>query len=198
MADQRELLRYWEASWRKHGWEPVVLTPREARANPLFSKLDQIVKTYPTRNPRAYEEACYHRWLALQHAGGGWMTDYDVMNYGFNWQSRAYDFEIPEISYVPCVAWTTASGAARAVELIMSYGKPKWPAQADHVSDMLIFQNRLINGKDLGDPANGAVVREFGDSDWLRFSLTHFAAGATHRAGYKTKVAAILGCGRPL
>lgn len=36
-ADQAEFFRIWEHSWRKHGWEPRILTITNAMACPWFS-----------------------------------------------------------------------------------------------------------------------------------------------------------------
>lgn len=201
MGPQAEIIRLWELSWRRRGWTPRILTPRDAQAHPLYKAFDERINTYPTANSRLYENTCYHRWLALAHVGGGWQCDYDVINYSFFPQVRELDFEIPEQAYVPCVAWSKP-GSTRAIDLIMEYGPvPKWPAnvqaEANHISDMLIFQNRLQNGLDLGD-TDQAVVREFGEGDWKQFPLTHFSHSRTVGAGYASKVDAIRKAGRPL
>jgi hypothetical protein len=128
------------------------------------------------------------------------MSDYDVINFAMAPHTRAFPFEIPERNYVPCVSFSTAAGARRPIQLILGYptNKVLWPAQDGHVSDMLIFQNRLINGMDLGKSEVGAVVREYHEADWMDFPLTHFSAGVTRQAGHSTKIQAIFNCGRPL
>jgi hypothetical protein len=196
-----ELLQLWELSWRRRGWEPRILGLEDAKRHPRFNEFNDRITTYPTANNRTYEDACYHRWLALHGAGGGWLCDTDTINFAFFPQIRALPFEIPEQAYVPCIAWL-APGGTRAIDLIMEYGPvPKWPAdcqaEKNHISDMLIMQNRLQTGLDLGD-TDQAVAREFGEFDWKRFPLTHFSHSRTVGAGYASKVEAIQKCGRPL
>jgi hypothetical protein len=197
---QAELIRQWELSWARRGWEPRILTPRNAAQHPFYREFVSHINRLPTVNPRKYENACYLRWLALDAAGGGWMSDYDVINFAMAPHTRAFPFEIPERNYVPCVSFSTAAGARRPIQLILEYptNKVLWPAQDGHVSDMLIFQNRLINGMDLGKSEVGAVVREYHEADWMDFPLTHFSAGVTRQAGHSTKIQAIFNCGRPL
>jgi hypothetical protein len=201
MTGQGEIIRLWEQSWRKRGWTPRILTPRDAKAHPRFAEFDARINTYPTANNRQYENCCYHRWLALAQVGGGWMTDTDVINFAFFPQVRKLAFEIPEQAYVPCVSWTKP-GATRAIDLIMEYGPiPKWPAnvqsEKNHISDMLIMQYQLQNGLDLGE-TDQEVVREFGEEGWKRFPLTHFSHSTTVGKGYASKVDAIQRCGRTI
>jgi hypothetical protein len=199
ISGQAEVIRVWELSWRRRGWTPRILTPRDAQAHPRFKEFDVRVRTYPTANNPEYERLCYIRWLALAQVGGGWMTDTDVINYAFFPQVRELEFEIPEKAYVPCVAWSKP-GSTRAIDLIMGHGPiPSWPAnmqaEKNHMSDMLIFQNRLVNGNDLGDH-DQAIVSEFGDADWKRYPLTHFSHSTTVGKGFASKVDAVQRCGR--
>lgn len=199
LPSQAELIHLWDQSWRKRGWTPRLLTQRDAERHPMFNQFKARVHTYPTANNRRYEDACYFRWLALAQHGGGWMCDYDVINFAFFPQTRKLDFEIPEQGYVPCVAWMKPR-TQRPIDLIMEYGPvAKWPAniQAErtHISDMLIFQNRLQNGMDLGDH-DQSVVCEFGEPTWKRFPLIHFSHSRTVGAGYASKTDAIRRCGR--
>jgi hypothetical protein len=196
---QAELIRVWDQSWRRRGWVPRILTKRDAERHPRFREFHDRVNTYPTANNREYENACYYRWLALSQVGGGWMCDYDVINFAFYPQTRTLAFEIPEQAYVPCVAWMKPR-TQRPIDLIMEYGPvPKWPAnvqaEKNHISDMLIFQNRLQNGLDLGD-TDQAVVCEFGEPRWKTLPLIHFSHSVTVGKGYASKVDAIRRCGR--
>ena len=76
------LLDIWKKSWSCHGWNPVVLTLDDAKSHPLYESFYKECYKFPTVNSKEYEMACYVRWLAMT-SRTGWMTDYDVINYGF-------------------------------------------------------------------------------------------------------------------
>jgi len=114
--NQRNILDIWQRSWSKHGWGPLVLGPPEAQKHPLFTKLTEHVKReYRGPNPLIYELACFHRWLALAVVGGGYMSDYDVVNYGLApMPPRELPFEIlagHKNRGCPCFAWASKIGA---------------------------------------------------------------------------------------
>ena len=64
---------------------------KDAERHPLFREFDERTKLLPTVNPGDYELACYRRWLAVARAGGGFMSDYDVVNYGFKPTDRDWE-----------------------------------------------------------------------------------------------------------
>lgn len=80
--DRTEILSLWAESWRRHGWEPVVHTRAEASAHPQAGSYETRITGLPTVNPRAYEEACWRRWLVAAQVGGFWCDD-DLVNVGF-------------------------------------------------------------------------------------------------------------------
>jgi hypothetical protein len=77
------LLDLWKKSWSYYGWNPIVLSLEDSKENPLYEKLCQKCIQYPTINSKEYEMACYVRWLAFS-LRGGWVNDYDIINYGFS------------------------------------------------------------------------------------------------------------------
>lgn len=77
-----ELLQKWKRSWAKAGWDAEILTEEDARAHPQWPKLHLALRRLPSSNPTGYDAACYFRWLAVAARGGGWLSDYDVLNYG--------------------------------------------------------------------------------------------------------------------
>jgi hypothetical protein len=81
--NQLDLIDIWKRSWIKRGWEPVVLTEDDAKTHPKFSYYKEKIWALPTEYGHDYEGACFMRWLAVAQAGGGMMTDYDVINYEF-------------------------------------------------------------------------------------------------------------------
>lgn len=88
----------WKESWTRAGWNPVMLNTSHAQLsnvrNKLFTKLFQA---FPSLNKD--ENECentlrlrLNRLCALHAAGGGWMSDYDVLNAGFSPQlAEAYE-----------------------------------------------------------------------------------------------------------
>jgi hypothetical protein len=80
---QQKLIEVWARSWKKAGWEPVVLNEDSVKTHPNFAYYKEKLWALPTEYGHDYEGACFLRWLAVAHAGGGMMVDYDVINYGF-------------------------------------------------------------------------------------------------------------------
>jgi hypothetical protein len=80
--DRTEILELWAESWRRHGWEPVVHGRAEATAHPEAAAYELAIARLPTVNPRAYEDACWRRWLVAAQVGGFWCDD-DLINVSF-------------------------------------------------------------------------------------------------------------------
>lgn len=83
---QLQMVKLWKQSWRAKGWEPVVLSRRDAfgaqSETALFLQQADTLYGGHGANPRAYEAACYLRWVAMTRRGG-MLTDYDAMNRNF-------------------------------------------------------------------------------------------------------------------
>lgn len=80
---QWDLLNIWHRSWKRAGWEPTVLDENTLKDIPNFAEIKAKIWALPTEYGHDYEGACFLRWLAVAHAGGGLMTDYDAINYTF-------------------------------------------------------------------------------------------------------------------
>lgn len=84
---QERLIDIWARSWSKAGWEPIVLNEGDAMLSPHYDEFRKAVWKLPTEYGHEYETTCFLRWLAMSAqetgGGGGTMTDYDVINYGF-------------------------------------------------------------------------------------------------------------------
>jgi hypothetical protein len=80
---------WWKGSWTDNGWEPVMLNRSHAQASTLYNKLQQKLMSLTLGMPPELATrfdwivARYVRWCALHAAGGGWMSDYDVVNKAF-------------------------------------------------------------------------------------------------------------------
>jgi hypothetical protein len=89
---------WWKGSWTDNGWEPVMLNRSHAQASTLYNKLQQKLMSLTLGMPPELATrfdwivARYVRWCALHAAGGGWMSDYDVVNKAFS-PETADDYE---------------------------------------------------------------------------------------------------------
>eukprot|EP00565_Helicotheca_tamesis_P006580 CAMPEP_0185736310 /NCGR_PEP_ID=MMETSP1171-20130828/27498_1 /TAXON_ID=374046 /ORGANISM="Helicotheca tamensis, Strain CCMP826" /LENGTH=339 /DNA_ID=CAMNT_0028406871 /DNA_START=120 /DNA_END=1136 /DNA_ORIENTATION=+ len=70
------MLNLWRAAWKAAGWEPVVLTMKDAMNHPDFENFNHTLSTDMPFG--GYDVVCFLRYLAMAQAGGGWMADYDV------------------------------------------------------------------------------------------------------------------------
>jgi hypothetical protein len=81
-VDRSEITALWAESWRRHGWIPVVHDAFEAERHTQWRTFCRVIQELPTVNSRAYEEACWLRWLVAAQCGGFWCDD-DLINTGF-------------------------------------------------------------------------------------------------------------------
>jgi len=73
-------LSAWQQAWRRAGWATRVLTVEDAKTAANFSQFHHDLATkVPLGSNRMYDYHCYMRYLAMAEAGGGWMSDYDVI-----------------------------------------------------------------------------------------------------------------------
>lgn len=85
---QDKLIEVWRRSWVKAGWIPTVLTEADVKSHPRYLFFKEHFDAKPTEYGTVYTSACFMRWLAAAHFGSlrGFnvmLTDYDVINYGF-------------------------------------------------------------------------------------------------------------------
>lgn len=79
----------WKDSWTRAGWNPVMLNSSHAQISPHRIKLQKkLLQTYPLLDKEKNEsveliQLRFNRLCAIHAAGGGWVSDYDVLNYGF-------------------------------------------------------------------------------------------------------------------
>jgi hypothetical protein len=86
MRDERGLREAWARNWQRLGWQTLELGLREAAVHPRYESFVAKVRTWPSVNLPAYEEACWVRWLALDQwlkvtgEPGAVLCDYDVFD----------------------------------------------------------------------------------------------------------------------
>jgi hypothetical protein len=68
-SDYDELLKLWEKSWVKQGWQARIMTKADAVLHPRFKEIQEMLLKLPTVNVVEYEQSCYLRWVAAIATG---------------------------------------------------------------------------------------------------------------------------------
>jgi len=174
------LIDLWKESWSKHGWTPTVLTPDDAQRHPNFRQFVNAVSRLPTVNNKKYELACYVRHLAMGVIGGGLLTDYDVMCYGFTPPAMTgIAAKHPEEKFictlhprgVPCAIYGRLAGFEWFCAQMMNWppAEHRVEPRGPHLSDMIICQRLKLHRENacINYPAEG----------WEKALLVHFSSG---------------------
>ncbi|MDM8174790.1 hypothetical protein QT327_10545 [Olivibacter sp. 47] len=170
-SDQKQLIEVWKENWRRNGWEPVVIGLSQAKENPKYESYLKCFSKFPSKNNKEYELACLLRWVAMEQIGEGFMSDYDVMSYGFNGHKEG-DLTFYSKNMVPCFAYGTKQGWSRLLELFMSYE----PKGKDHVSDQTI----LVEYFDSFKFRKQYMCPEYNEEgNWYEYPLVHFPYART-------------------
>jgi len=75
---QESKLYAWREAWRAAGWETKVLTLKDAKRHPHFEERDLALRAGNMRLGDA-QILSFHRYMAISQAGGGWMSDWDIL-----------------------------------------------------------------------------------------------------------------------
>jgi hypothetical protein len=163
------LVDLWRESWEANGWEAIVLDESSVRVDQEVSRMLLAYRDLPSINRRKLDYYCYVRWLAVAQAGGGFMCDYDVVNYGFT-PRPAGRLALYERS-VPCLVSGTAAEYERVARFFAAYAvAPDDRLQGKlHVSDMMILTKNTWMFESLTGCA------EFGRPGWESAGAVHFS-----------------------
>jgi hypothetical protein len=77
--ESKAVIEAWRKGWTTRGWNPVVLTLRDAAKHPRFDEMADAVEKLPCVGDRHARAQSFYRWLALDGAGGGLMVESDVL-----------------------------------------------------------------------------------------------------------------------
>ena len=174
------LIDVWAETWKRHGWEPCLLTTSNARLHPDYDRILAAVQKLPTVNGRTYEDACYLRWAALKMAGGGLLVDYDVGNRGLRPDHVGHyvnDIVHLHLNRVPCALYATKAGLDTVLGWFLDNPRIWTVNGKPHVSDMHIFADR--SGAFPIDP----VCCEFNDARTRGLPLVHFSSDTVRAFG---------------
>lgn len=89
-SSQLALIEVWKRSWKKAGWNPIVLDVTWVQDHPKYSYFKEKF-WYENQHSYEFNQACFFRWFAAAVAGGGMLTDFDVINYGFTPRNAIQD-----------------------------------------------------------------------------------------------------------
>lgn len=149
--DSLELIKLWEKSWSKNGWNPVVLSLQDAKKHPKYYEID--LKNYSSNlyknsiNGNSYLELCYSRWFAYGCHDGAW-SDYDVINYGFR-PEEIEDFILQKpifIDNIGSCGFSTSAGHEKIIEVFIEAYK-----NDEVVNNIFNFQEQFGQTKDISD-----------------------------------------------
>jgi len=191
MPSQEWMLSKWANAWEKAGFNPIVLSRKDALSHSHFEELEKRFASYPTVNPPIYELSCFRRWIAMVQVGGGLMVDYDVLPYGKFSISNGFvtygeqgielvsecKSELPLILHdhnpCPCAVYGTAVQWNNAVTWFANNPErcTKTEQGRPHASDQVGVQS--------GAPwAAKAVCFQYGSEGWNTAALVHYCHAA--------------------
>ena len=181
-SGQQAMIQHWRSSWAKMGWCPIILGLADAEMHPMYDEYIDSVKRLPTINPKKYEMTCYKRWLAVAAHGGGFMSDYDVVNYSFEARNPQSELRLYEQgntgAVVPSVVGGTAAGFLSACLCFSTCNVEDVIIEQNgqtHTSDMVILQK--MNHKLLFDIA--PFAKQYGCEGWESAALVHYSHEVT-------------------
>ena len=186
--EQKAQIELWKEAWKSRGWNPIVLTWLEARKHHLYESFENAVKLFPTVNPKKYELSCFLRWLALDQAGGGLMSDYDCI------PGRMMPRDLDEIrkesgvahilqcndqgTAVPACVYADRPALSKMIKHLMGYKPNAGDIEhgAAHVSDQSILTAAVKDGAKF--LKTHKMVLGVGEADYKTAHAIHFANSA--------------------
>lgn len=189
MAPANGLLDLWQEKWTAQGWQPIILSEKDAKRVRGYGKFLSAIHKLPTVNHRGYEDACYLRHLAMVNRGGGFLTDYDVLP--VNAPPPICSGEattLLEPTRVPCALVATKDGYGELARLFADYR----PTEADvcngsaHVSDMVIIRKTDLPIVPLCVEylCSGTTTRDELGEGWRTSAMIHFSTGSLRKRGF--------------
>jgi len=171
------LLKLWTESWKRQGWTPIILDREKAMQSSRFKRVLYAANVLPTVNERAYEIASYVRYCAMETIGGGFLVDYDCINYSLKPESLANvkKFALARLAEGG-FTWMTHIGARRFCDMIIDWIGGEKPCMLlsgqPHLSDMhmaMFMELPFLTEYCLGYNVQG----------WQKASIVHYNTNAT-------------------
>lgn len=177
--EEESLIALWKHSWASHGWEPIVLTPESMRMDDQTKSRLKKYARLPSRNKPRLDMWCYARWVAVAQQGGGFMSDYDVMNHGF--YPRQFGELICHGGTVPCLVSGSADQYYRVISWFDDLKERSvwrfWEKQP-HISDMLVIVQKQREITTAQDCIN------YSEPGWEKSLAVHYSNFVMNPKGY--------------
>lgn len=128
---QLELIEVWKESWRRQGFDPIVLSREDAEKSPLYQKYyDFVQRVHEKISGKVLPDDSY--WLAAQleivafttipKGEVAYISDYDVINKNFTHKTKAWKLHWRD-SCCSCFASGNCWGWRKYVKLLIEEEK---------------------------------------------------------------------------
>lgn len=157
--NQEELLNLWSESWSRAGFDPCIVSLKDAQNSPFFETLSEqmsdLCRQITGKTLSAYGLHCYLRWMAYSTVNDlnefVLVSDYDVFNNG----SSKNDWNLNDSSLTfldgtcPSIASGTAKYFKNLCQSFVDITKERLNyliANADHYHDQEFFHFNFTQG----------------------------------------------------
>jgi hypothetical protein len=179
--DDPELMALSKESFRRQGFEMVVLGVEHAMTHPLFKKISETPALYMNGNVSHYLQACYRRYMAVSEIAKNntdpmVMVDYDVINYGFTPEMlpKATNLMLMMAdSPVPGMMIGNKDAYERILEVFNQYADSPVPVPGGLTHD----QGLLSWHSDTWHGHKAKVLVEYPTEGWKKAPLVHYPIG---------------------
>lgn len=193
--DEAKLIDMWAQAWTRAGFEPEVLSLKDAKRHPRFEELSAKARTYPTVNNPEFEWLCFVRWCAFQNSFNGIrnigiITDYDVfpVKDQVEIEDQLHDLSINEMMNFdpdsgPGLIASGSLGIVALIDRLITYTPDGTELTFErlHVSDLTIIQKcRDLFCFPIGENPPRVAVYDAEDK-WKTAVAVHFGGAYRRR-----------------
>lgn len=176
--EHQSILSFWREGWTSRGWNPVVLTSRDASGNGRYQELLARLKQIPGARVDQFV-----RWLALDNLGGGFLVDFDVL------PGRLTPADLVKFEAVAafagdddsslCAARFDRTNIRKWADALLTFEVQ--PGETE-VSDRTLF-DRVYNAE--VDTFRFPLTVPYGETSWRDAPMVHFSSEAMLRSGVR-------------
>lgn len=192
-SESAALLELWREGWRSRGWNPVILSMRDASKHSRFKEITDRVKLLPRIGSESAAMNRFMRWVALARVGGGLMVDYDLIPASFTPNDiqddnfAVFDQETGEL----CGLRLDREASIRWLDAIYFYDAlpDDFVNEKPCVTDATVLKASL---EQVGITKENVVnASQFGLGEWKNADVIHFSQSALNKqkAGQRKSVA---------